>query len=497
MSSARVVLVVVLVTACVRLALAATTGLGIDESYMVAAGRTLHVSYFDHPPLSWWLSRLAALAAGSEAPVVVRLPFIALFAVSTWLMYRLGARLFGERAGMWAAVALNLSPVFGVTTATWVLPDGPLVCALLAMAVCFVKALTRTDDSVADWGWWLGAGLAAGMALLSKYSAALVLAGAVVFLITSPGRRKWLARPHPYVAALVAVACFAPVVAWNARHGWASLGFQGARAVARGWQPFGPLATLAGEAAFLLPWIWLPMMIAWIAAVRAGPASWRTWLPACLGAGPVVLFVAVSAWAPRILFHWAAPGYLMLFPLLGAWADRAAVAWPRLFRAALHGTVALVCVGVALLIVEAQVNVIPFGGDPGFQATDWTPLRPELAARGLLDRPGTVFAGVNWQDAGKLDYGLGGAAPVIVLNPDARQYLFAPGPAAHDGQDVLIVGPRLTAQRLAQSYGDMFERIEELPPLTLRGTAIGVFLGRRLRTQGVESTTVRLTRLET
>jgi hypothetical protein len=39
---------------------------------------------------------------------------------------------------------------------------------------------------------------------------------------------------------------------------------------------------------------------------------------ACLAAPPIVVFALISAWSSqRVLFHWAAPGYLMLFPLLG------------------------------------------------------------------------------------------------------------------------------------------------------------------------------------
>ena len=124
-----------------RLAFGAALGLGVDESYMVASGRVLGIGYYDHPPVSWWLSWGAAHVFGVETPIAVRLPFIALFALSTWLMYRLGIATADARAGLWAAVLLNLSPVFGVTTGTWVLPDGPLDCALLGAALCLVRAL--------------------------------------------------------------------------------------------------------------------------------------------------------------------------------------------------------------------------------------------------------------------------------------------------------------------------------------------------------------------
>ncbi len=247
---------------------------------MVAAGRALRLGYFDHPPLAWWLSAGFARLAGSEAGWVVRLPFLALFACSTWLMFRLGEALFGARAGMWAAVALNLAPVFGIAAGGWVLPDGPLDFFLLAAALGFVRAVQG-----AGWRWWLLAGAAAGFSLLSKYSAALVLGGALAYLLTQPAHRAWLRRPQPYLAAALACAIFAPVLVWNARHGWVSFAFQGGRAGAEHFRPFGPLAVLGGEALFVLPWLWLPLMVGLARGFRAGPSAWRTWLPACLGVG--------------------------------------------------------------------------------------------------------------------------------------------------------------------------------------------------------------------
>src|SRR6516162_6295271 len=95
------VAVLVLATFFARVLFASALGLGIDESYMVAAGRKLQLSYFDHPPIAWWMAWAAAHLTGSESPVVVRLPFIALFAVTTFLMYRLTSALFIPAAGLW------------------------------------------------------------------------------------------------------------------------------------------------------------------------------------------------------------------------------------------------------------------------------------------------------------------------------------------------------------------------------------------------------------
>src|SRR6266478_10237958 len=179
-SPPRTVAALILGTFLARLVFAASLGLGVDESYMVAAGRKLQLSYFDHPPIAWWIAWGMAHLTGSESAVVVRLPFVALFGLTTWLMYRVTSALFDPEAGLWAAVVLNLVPVLGITAGTWVLPDGPLFAALLGTSACLVAAL-RANDRPA-WGWWLAAGMYAGLALGSKYSAAPTLAGVVLFL---------------------------------------------------------------------------------------------------------------------------------------------------------------------------------------------------------------------------------------------------------------------------------------------------------------------------
>jgi hypothetical protein len=463
-------------TLVARLLFASALGLGVDESYMVAAGRKLQLSYFDHPPIAWWLAWLATHLSGSESEVVVRLPFIALFALTTVLMYRVTAVLFGTAAGLCAAVALNAAPVFGISAGSWVLPDGPLFAALLGAVACLIAALRSTSRTA--WGWWLGAGLCSGIALDAKYSAGLTILGAMVFLLTEPTSRRWLARPHPYVAGLVALAMFLPVLIWNAEHGWVSLLFQGGR-TSGSFRPLGPLVTLAGEAAFLLPWVWVALVWCGFIALRRGPPSptlprergregWGRWLLVCLAAPPIVVFTAASLWG-AVLFHWAAPGYLMLLPLLG---DAIARRWraSRAVRLSVAGTVVFVLLGVGLFASEVRYNWLPAsigdfpaGKDPDIDLIDWTSLKKDLAALGLLDRPDLVVAALRWSDAGKLDYALGGKLAVICLGPDARQYSLI---ARHDdyaGADVLIV-TRTSPEKIIGQYWFLFDKIAPLAP---------------------------------
>jgi 4-amino-4-deoxy-L-arabinose transferase-like glycosyltransferase len=456
----------ILAGTALRLVFGAALGLGVDESYMVAAGRVLSLGYYDHPPAAWWLSWGAAHLFGNEAPIMVRLPFIGLFGLSTWLMYRLGTAVADAQAGFWAALLFNLSPVFGVTTGTWVLPDGPLDCALLGAALCLVRALERQTLV-----WWLGAGLCAGLALLSKYSAVLVLAGAALYLLSSRVHRFSLASPKPWLALLIALLMFAPVVAWNAAHGWVSFAFQGGRAEGAHFSPLAPLITLAGEALFVLPWLWLPMMARFVACLWRGPREWRSWLLCCLAAPPIVVFALVSAWSSqRVLFHWAAPGYLMLFPLLGDAVsrriDRPAV------RRLLAGTAAFVVLGLAVVVIQVRFDwlhalVPPVGGrDPDIEAVDWTSLRQELG------HPGGIVGVPDWRDAGKVAYALGPNVTVLCLNRDARQFGLSWPVARFIGSDMLIAAPE-HAERVARTLGPAFESLKEMAPASIRHPASG------------------------
>ncbi len=463
----RAAILLIALATLFRFGFAWALGLGVDESYMVAAGRTLSLGYFDHPPAAWWMQWGAAHLLGTETPVAVRAPFILAFALSTWLMFRLGAAIGGPRAGLWAAIALTLSPVFGVTTGTWVLPDGPLDCALLGAALCLVHALPARGPSAA--AWWAGAGLCAGLALFSKYTAILTIGGAFAYLLASPAHRRWLVRPPPYVAVLLALAVFSPVIVWNAAHHWASFAFQGDRATGLRFHPWQPFAVLAGEALFVLPWIWLPMLAAAFATLRRGAADWRGMLLCCLGAPPILAFALIALWSGgRVLYHWAAPGYLMLFPLLGAWlAER-----PRLARRGTEATACFVLLVLTVLCTQVQLDWLHpalaqmRGRDPDLEAVDWTSLRRDLDARGLLPA-GTIVGVPDWRDAGKVAYALGPDVTVTCLNADARQFGFVAPASSFVGRDLLLLAPEHPDRAIAR-LSPRFARVQALEPAPIR-----------------------------
>ena len=128
-----------------------------------------------------WLG--VALGGGVSA-VNLRLGFIALFAGSTLLMARLTWRFFGETAGLLSAVLLNATAYFALAAGTFVLPDGPLLFFWLLTLDRLAAALEKDGN---PWS-WAQVGLAWGCTLLSKYQAALLPVGTLIYLaLCAPG----------------------------------------------------------------------------------------------------------------------------------------------------------------------------------------------------------------------------------------------------------------------------------------------------------------------
>jgi len=422
-----------------RLAFAYALGPGIDESYTLAIARTLNLSYFDHPPLHQWIVHFAARALGEGFGA--RLPFIALFAATGWIYYKLALELFGARAAIVALFALNAAPFFFASAGTWIVPDGPLLFGLALAALALARLfLVSPPDEASIWRLWIAAGVGLGLAGLSKYSAALSVFGLAAFVLVAPRQRRQLAHPAPYAAAAVALAMIAPVVLWNARHGWVSLGFQGARGAPGGaLRPVQVLAMAVGEVAYLSPWFFAPLLIGLAEAWRKRRDERRLFL-LCLALPPIVLFTLTPLWGARGLPHWSMPGWFFAFALMGAWVDAQAAADRTLRRWAIVSSGLLAALS-AIVVVQAStgwpLRLLPLrpGADPTLEAFDWRELRDAAA---LQPAPAYVLS-THWSDAGKIALALGPDVPVFVISKDPRGWAYVADGAGLLGRDGVLV----------------------------------------------------------
>lgn len=211
----RVALVVAALVA-LRLGCAAFTPLAFDEAYYWTWSKHLAGGYYDHPPMVAAIVALGTAVAG-DTEFGVRMVSILLAIPMSWATYRAALLLFEDRA-LAASAALLLNATLMVSVGTLVVtPDAPLMTASSLILLGLAQVL-RTGRGV----WWLAVGAAAGVALLSKYTALFFGPAILLWLVAVPSQRRWLASPWPYLGGLVALAVFAPVIAWNAEHQWVS-----------------------------------------------------------------------------------------------------------------------------------------------------------------------------------------------------------------------------------------------------------------------------------
>jgi hypothetical protein len=405
-----------------KLAFCPFIGLGINEAYAVAGGRLFSLSYFDHPPLHFWLAQFGAMAFGDTG--WARLPFIVLGAGSSWLMFALARNLFDERSGVWAALVFNLSIFFCLVAGNWMLPDGPLNFFLLASALALSPLAKGRPLPVMRWA---AAGLLAGLAALSKYHGLVFVAGVFAFLVSSCWGRRVLRTGRPWLAVLLAVAVFSPVLVWNARYGWISFGFQSARAATG--HHFGGglfLSLVVAQIALISPWVAWPLMRG---VTRGAPSSdeaarFLLWL----GLPIAIFFTLAPLWSDGGMVQWAMPGWLLLLPLAGRYLGEEALVrrWPYIWLA---GSTAAFLLFALAFVMETQSGWLGATfphlfrrGDPTADNVEWTPLTAVINRRKLSDDDRRFVLTSGWRDAAKIDQALGGDYRVAAVSNDPRNF---------------------------------------------------------------------------
>jgi len=434
--------------ALVLLALAAVHAIGLtqygwfrDELYYLSCSHRLAWGYVDQPPFSIAALALVRALAGESlvalrlAAALVALLFAALVAL---LARELGGRRYAQALAALAAglapVALGVGHYFSMNVfdqCFWVL------ATLLAL---------RAVDSNRR-GTWLALGLVLGVGLLDKWSVMWLGAGLAVAIVISP-RRRALLTPWPYLAAALALAIFAPNLAWERAHHWATLEFM-RNAQTRKMLALDPLRLLLGQLLSVGPGaapLWLAGLV-----VALARAAWR----------PVAIVYLVTL-AILLASRSARVEYLTLaVPALVA----AGATWWEARGAAARTTVAAIAVLLAVPLVPFALPSLPVPAFVAYQrALGLAPQTEEHHRMGALpqhyadmfgwpeladsvarvaatlppvERARTITVVDNYGEAGALERFGAGRIPNVCCQHN-NWYLW--GPPRWDGGTAILLG---------------------------------------------------------
>jgi len=314
----------------IHLILARQTELIPEEAYYWTYSQHPALSYFDHPPMVAWLIGLGTAVFGNTE-LGVRGSAILLWPGTAGLLFLTGRLWFGRDIAALAVLLLCFSPIFAGVGFV-VTPDAALLFFWSLTLYAISKAL-RSGQT----GFWVLAGLGLGGAMLSKYTAVMLAGSLFVFLLLSAKYRHWLARVEPWLALLLAVAVFSPVIIWNAQHQWASFLFQSTRTAVVRHDPLHEASLFwLYQVLALTPFLLALYAYTLAPAIQRG-WRWREdrWNFAMSFALPLFAVFVLASFKNKGHVNWTAPAYLswsfaaaaVLLELDSAWQARRLRYW--------------------------------------------------------------------------------------------------------------------------------------------------------------------------
>jgi 4-amino-4-deoxy-L-arabinose transferase-like glycosyltransferase len=193
----------------------ANIALGMLESGDWLVPRLNGDPYLDKPPLHFWSVAAGMRLLGADG-WGARLPNALFFVVTAALLGAVGRRMWDERAGQLSAwvYATTLAPFVAANVVT---PDTGLAAFVVLLVYAYWGAEHGGHGSVARCGWWLLAGAACGLGLLTKGPAMLVFLPPLAAHLALRWRHRGCPLgPGPWlgltVAALLGLAWYLPIV---------------------------------------------------------------------------------------------------------------------------------------------------------------------------------------------------------------------------------------------------------------------------------------------
>lgn len=429
-----------------------------QEAYYWCYSQEPALSYFDHPPMVAWIIWLGSQLCGNGV-LGIRLGTWLLSCGTCWLGLKLLRELFPDASDLSriAWIVLQLAVPLLAMTRFLANPDAPL---LFFWTGCILSLWKAREGHL---GWWITAGLAAGCALLSKYTAVFLAVGGILLLILDVRFRHQLRRPGPYLGVILATLVFFPVVAWNCMHELASFRFQTTGRFERArvtlkWL----LELLESQTLVLNPILAAGLVITALWLIRRIRSADRSSLWLAAFGLPLPLFMAAQALCMQVKINWLLPAYVTLFLGLVVWWGQLR---PERGRPWLRLTLyASLVVGVAVTLAAPSIRLVPVTTGSSWMGWEEVAVKAQHWRSALDNADGVTdnvfYFAPDYKDAAQLTRALRlitgnehpGKPPASVLAQNtygrpALQFDYWNKPADHIGENAILVLPRPSMRR--------------------------------------------------
>lgn len=290
----------------IRLIVAPSFGLGVDEAHYVLYGYYLDLSYVDHPPLTGWV-QAAMLYLFGDGVLTARIPAIALMSIISWQCYRFMLLINAtQKQALWATAALNSSFMFGAI-GLMLLPENFLLALIYPIIITVLRI--EQEGKLTSYLWL---GILLGLVGLAKYTAVLLVLPLLLYILARK-RYDLLINPRILLTASIGFVMILPVLLWNASHDWISFTYQSQHVTGNSSIEFKPfMRSIIAQFAAYNPFLFALAFYGLIASFRS--KSSPLLLTALVGLSLELFFIGTSFLKP-VLPHWPALFYCLFIPI--------------------------------------------------------------------------------------------------------------------------------------------------------------------------------------
>lgn len=444
-----------------------TMGMMPQDAYYYFYSEHLSLSYFDHPPgvavMLWIFTKVLGTEVWS-----LKLTDFLVTGLTLWSLYHL-ARRFLSRTRSTITVFIFGSTLMMTDVSIVATPDVPLLLFWTLSLIAMHDALHKNSM-----GYWVLAGLLAGVAFDSKYTALFLPIALIGFLILSKQYRKYLLSWQLLAFIVSFGLAILPVVVWNIEHDFASFQFQSGDRVssmlAFKLRPVYFIAVIGHQMALLLPVLALAMGVVFWKLARK---SWKlrlipdddTLFLLVFSLPLLVSFLGI-AWIYWVKINWMFPAYIAASVLVMRYLKTRWMRW-QMWTAL-----------VANVLLMIQIVFYPINIQSDDTYWGWEKLVTEVRQLKKQYPDHFIFSADGYKTTAVLNYYLDEKVfAANVIGEHALEYSITDPDLSHlKGNNALFIDSRKMTSQFddvyvpPESLSRYFDQLHVLPPITLTNT---------------------------
>ncbi|MFH0933163.1 MAG: glycosyltransferase family 39 protein [Nitrospirota bacterium] len=458
-----------------------------DEAHYWEWSRRLDLSYYSKGPMIAYLIYFGTMILGDNV-FGIRMMAVIFSYLSSIYMYILGKKLYDKQVGLFSAILIQIIPLFSTFGIIFTI-DSPFIFFWILSLFLFYLSIENSyhplhssnpptppfskggkegfDSSrITDYAsrtnhtsliYWILLGFSVGFGLLTKYTMALFYLCAFLFLFLR--ERRLLLTTGPYIAFIISLLVFSPVLLWNADHEWVTLRHtagqahvaEGARIALRSFFEF-----VGSQFGVITPLLFILMTFSlWNQRKQKG-GDLLFWFSI-----PIIAFFLLKSLQGKVQANWALPGYITGILSFSAFSKK--VFPERKGKMIFIATAVLLSVVVTALAHYPSILNLPAKKDPTSRLRGWKELGSEVTKiyEEMYEGRAIFIFSDRYQVSSELAFYVKGHPITYCINLDRRMNQYDLWPGFHELLHHNAILVRIGDTKVPEPVASAFEKIEK------------------------------------